>query len=270
MKKFENKVAIITGSSRGIGKAIAVRLAKEGISIVLNGRNNQRLAETKSEIEKINSRVVTCCCDVSDVAQSKMLIDFAIESFGRLDILINNVGISNRGTIAESKPEVFQKVFESNVFGSLYTTIEALPHIRSTNGSVVFISSVAGIRGLPSLGAYCASKMALRSFAETLRIEEHASRIHIGLIQVGITEIEQQKEAIGADGNAVVLSDRSAKKVQSMTYVAEQVFKNIRRRKFITTLSRIGKLNAFLQPRMPLLVEKIIICASKKFEAGAK
>jgi NAD(P)-dependent dehydrogenase (short-subunit alcohol dehydrogenase family) len=270
MSKFQNKVAIITGSSRGIGKAIAIKLAKEGVSIVLNGRNNQRLLEAKSEIEKIHSRVVSCCCDVSDPAQSKMLIDFAMESFGRLDILINNVGISNRGTIAESKPEVFQKVFESNVFGSMYTTIEALPHIRKTKGSIVFISSVAGIRGLPSLGPYCASKMALRSFAETLRIEEHTSNIHVGLIQVGITEIEHQKEAIGADGKAVILADRSNKKVQTTTYVAEQVFKNIRRRKFITTLSRVGKLNAFLQPLMPLIVEKIIIRVNKKFEAGSK
>jgi len=270
MNRFNNQVAIITGSSRGIGKAIAIKLAKQGVKIVLNGRNKERLEETKSEIEKMNEHVVIYCCDISDAAQSKMLIDFAIESYGRLDILINNVGISNRGTIAESKPEVFQKVFESNVFGSLYTTVEALPHIRKTKGSIVFISSVAGIRGLPALGAYCASKMALRSFAETLRIEEYASRIHVGLIQVGITEIEHQKEAIGADGNAVILADRSGKKVQSTAYVAEQVFKNIRRRRFITTLSRVGKLNALLQPLIPLLVEKLIIRASKKFEAGAK
>ena len=267
MSQFKGKVAIVTGSSRGIGKAIALKLAQEGCSIVLNGRNQERLDEAKIEVEKITPNVITFKCDVSDSEASKQLIDSAIEKFERLDILVNNVGVSNRGTVEESDPEVFKRVFESNVLGSVNPTIPALPHIKKNKGSLIFISSLAGIRGLPNLGAYCSSKMALRAIAEAIRIEEHEHNIHVGLIYVGI---EHKKESIAADGTAVILQDRGDKKVQSMEYVANKVFKNIRKRKFITTLSTVGKLNAFLQPRMPWLVEKIIIKASKKFEERSK
>ncbi len=270
MGHFTGKVAIITGSSRGIGKAVAIALAKEGASIVLNGRNLERLETTQKLILNITSNTTFFCGDVSDENQSKNLIAFALKTFGRLDILINNVGISNRGTIEESLPAVFKRVFESNVYGSIFPTIEALPAIKKNKGSIVFISSVAGIRGLPGLGAYCSSKMALRAIAETLRIEEHDSGIHIGLIYVGITDIEHNKESIGADGKAIILENRTNKKTQSIDFVAKSILGNIKKRKFITTLTNVGKINMFLQPRFPWLVEKIIIRASKKFEERRK
>lgn len=270
MSKFHGKVAVITGSSRGIGKAIALKLASEGMCIVLNGRNQQRLDAAKIEIEKITPNVSTFCCDVSDPIASKKLIEAAVEKFGRLDVLVNNVGISSRGTVEESNPEVFKRVFDSNVFGSVNPTIPALPHLKKNKGSLIFISSLAGIRGLPNLGAYCSSKMALRAIAESIRIEEHDSKLHVGLIYVGYTEIEPKKEFIASDGTIVVLHDRDVNKVQSLEYVAKRVFQNINTRKFITTISTLGRLIAFLQPRVPWLVEKIIIIASKKFSERSK
>jgi NAD(P)-dependent dehydrogenase (short-subunit alcohol dehydrogenase family) len=270
MGKLFGKVAIITGSSRGIGKGIALALAKEGVAIVLNGRNQDRLDETQKLLFEETANVVSFCGDVSDEKAAKEMIEFAISSFGRIDILVNNVGVSNRGTIEESAPSVFRRVFESNVYGSVFPTIYALPQIKQNKGSIVFISSVAGIRGLPGLGAYSSSKMALKSIAETLRIEEHVSGIHIGLIYVGITDIEHNKESIGPDGKPVVLENRTNKKTQSIEFVANKVLQNIKSRKFITTLSRVGKLNQILQPIVPNLVEKIIIKASKKFDEGRK
>jgi short-subunit dehydrogenase len=134
----------------------------------------------------------------------------------------------------------------------------------------VFISSLAGIRGLPLLSAYGASKMALRGIAESIRIEEAKHGIHVGLIYVAMTEIAHNKEAIGADGAMVVLETRKNRKVQSTEFVARAVAKNIRQRKFITTLSGLGKLNSFLQSRFPSLVERIILMNMKKFEEGSK
>ncbi|MBK8925411.1 MAG: SDR family oxidoreductase [Crocinitomicaceae bacterium] len=262
---MNGKVAVITGSSRGIGKAIAIDLAKQGAYIVLNGRNQQRLDETLAEIKKIHEHVISICCDVSIVAEGKRLIDAAIDKFGRLDILVNNVGVSMRGNVADLNPEVFKTVFESNVYGVVNPTIPAIAHLRKTKGSIVFISSLAGIRGLPLLSAYCSSKMALRAIAESIRIEEHANGIHVGLIFVGVTEIEHNKETIAADGSMKILKDRAKSKVQSTQQVAEAVRKNIVRRKFITTLTGIGKLNKFLQPRYPMLVEKIILKSLHKF-----
>ena len=268
--KLLDKVAIVTGSSRGIGKAIAVELAKQGAFIVLNGRNEERLKETEIVIRKIHQNVISFCCDVSDADASKQLIQTAINHFGRLDILINNVGVSMRGAMAELNPVVFQKVFESNVYGTVNPTIPAIPYLRKTSGSIVFISSLVGIRGLPGLSAYCSSKMALRAIAESIRIEEKKHDIHVGLIQVGFTEIEHNKETISADGSLKVLNVRDKTKVQTTEQVALAVLKNIKKRKFITTLTGIGKLNKFMQARFPMLVEKIVLNNIHKFVEGSK
>jgi NAD(P)-dependent dehydrogenase (short-subunit alcohol dehydrogenase family) len=271
IQNFTGKVAIITGSSRGIGKAIAIALAKKGAYIVLNGRNHERLQETENEIRAIHSHVISVCCDVSSIQGGKFLIDEAIEVFKKIDILINNVGVSMRGNVADLNPEVFKTIFESNVLGAVYPTIPSIKYLRLTQGSIVFISSLAGIRGLPSTSAYCSSKMALRALAESIRIEEAKSKIHVGLIYVGITEIDDGKETIASDGSKKVLESRNGKKgVQSKESVASAVIKNISKRKFLTILTPIGKLNAFLQPRFPLIVERIILKNLKKFEERNK
>jgi short-subunit dehydrogenase len=270
MGKYTGKVAIITGSSRGIGKAIAHELAKEGAFIVLNGRNTERLAEAETLIQTIYNEVISVCSDVSTIDGCQLLINTAIERFGKIDILINNVGISMRGNVADLNPEVFKTVFESNVLGTVYPTIPAIPYLRKTKGSVVFISSLAGIRGLPGLSAYSSSKMALRAIAESIRIEEAKNHLHVGLIFVGITDIEHNKETVGPDGKMRVLASRKGKKVQSTEEVAKAVLRNIKRRKYASVLTPLGKVNAFLQSRFPLLVEKIILANIKKFEEGSK
>tara|TARA_B110001452_G_scaffold399_1_gene366 strand:+ start:400 stop:1212 length:813 start_codon:yes stop_codon:yes gene_type:complete len=266
MSRLQGKVAIITGSSRGIGKAIAIELAKKGVSIVLNGRDSSRLEETAKELKKIHKNIISVCCDVSIADQSKDMVSQAIENFGKLDILVNNVGVSMRGNVAELNPEVYKTVFESNVLGAINPTIPALNELRKTQGSLVFISSLAGIRGLPYLSAYSSSKMALRAIAESIRIEEKQNNIHVGLILVGITQIDHNKETISSDGTKIILKNRDSSKVDSTKTVAEKVIKNIQKRKFITTLTPIGKLNKFLQARLPMLVEKIILSNLDKFK----
>lgn len=268
--KYKGKVVVISGSSRGIGKAIALEFAEKGAFIVLNGRNEERLSETLKEVKKIHENVISVCCDVSTIEGGQLLIDQAISSFNKIDYLINNVGVSSRGHVADLHPSVFKTIFDSNVLGAVNPTIPAIKHIRETKGSIIFISSLAGIRGLPSLSAYCSSKMALRAIAESIRIEEKKNNIHVGLIYVGITDIENDKEAIDADGSKILLASRKDKKVQSTQSVAKAVVKNINSRKFITVLTSIGKINAFMQPRYPLFVEKIILKNIKKFEEGNK
>ena len=266
MSNLKGKVAVITGSSRGIGKSIAIELAKHGAHIVLNGRNQSRLEVAKLEVGKIHSNVVSYCCDVSDPIKANKLIETAIQSFGKLDILVNNVGVSMRGDVADLNPDVFKKVFDSNLLGSVYPTIPAIKQLRKTQGSLVFISSLAGIRGLPYLSAYSSSKMALRAIAESIRIEEKKNNIHVGLVLVGITQIEHNKETISSDRSKKVLKKRDSSKVDSTERVAKKVLKNIQKRKFITTLTIIGKLNKFLQARFPILVEKIILGNLTKFQ----
>lgn len=269
-EKFQGKVAVITGSSRGIGKAIAMELALQGTTIVLNGRDLSRLTDAETEIRTITENVISVCCDVSTTEGGQLLIDETIKAFGKIDILINNIGVSMRGNLADLNPHVFKTIFESNVSGAVNPTIPAIKYLRITKGSVIFISSLAGIRGLPFLSAYSSSKMALRAIAESLRIEEKKNELHVGLIYVGYTENDPGKETIAADGSKIILNPRKGKGVQTKESVAKAVIKNISKRKFISVLTPIGKLNAFLQPRFPMLVENIIIRNLKKFEDESK
>jgi short-subunit dehydrogenase len=259
------KVAVITGSSRGIGKAIAFELASKGASIVLNGRNLGRLNETELEIQKCHHRVISVCCDVSTIQGGQFLIDETIKQFGKIDILVNNVGISMRGNLADINPDVFKTVLESNILGVVYPTIPSIRFLRETKGSIIFISSLAGIRGLPCLAAYCSSKMALRALAETIRLEEAKNNLHVGLIMVGYTENDDGKETLSSDGTKILLYPRTGKGVQTKESVAKAVLNNIVKRKFLTVLTSIGKLNAFLQARFPMLVERILLKNLNKF-----
>lgn len=266
-KTFQDKVAIVTGSSRGIGKAIAIELAKNGAKVVINGRNKERLNDVEQQLKLFSTHVAVFQGDVSDEKQAEALVQFTISTFKRLDILINNVGVSMRGAFVDLNPSVFKQVFESNVYGSVFPSIPALKHLRKTKGSLVFISSLAGIRGLPDLSAYCSSKMSLRAIAESIRIEEKQHHIHVGLIQVGITQIEHYKETIAADGSMKTLKMRTETGAQTTQQVAIATLKNIQKRKFLTTLTGIGKLNNWMQARFPMLVEKIILKNLHKFKA---
>jgi NAD(P)-dependent dehydrogenase (short-subunit alcohol dehydrogenase family) len=269
-KIFQGKVAVITGSNRGIGRAIAFEFARNGASVVLNGRDQVKLTETEEELRRINPEVESVCCDVSTEAGGQLLIERTVSRFGRIDFLVNNAGVSIRGNFADLKPEVFRSVYNTNILGAVYPALSAMSYLRLTAGSIVFISSVAGIRGLPSLSAYSSSKMALRALAESIRIEEFRHNIHVGLICVGPTEIDEGKAVMSADGTPVVLDRRTGRGVQSQEDVARAVIRNISKRKFITVLTFMGKLNAFLQPRFPGLVERLILRNLKKFEEGYK
>jgi len=269
-KRFLNKVAIVTGSSRGIGSAIALALGEEGAKIVLNGRDDVRLQEVQSELKSKGIDVIYCQGDVSDANQAQALIDFALQTYGQIDILINNVGISSRGYLAELHPSVVEQVFRSNVFGTIFPTQMALKALRQTKGSVVFISSLAAIHGLPGLSPYSASKMALTSFVESLRIEEHAHKVHIGHLQVAMTEIVHNKEVVAADGSKQVLAARQKGKVLTMQEVAADCLNLLAQRKYRNTQTLLGKMNRILNSISPLIVEFILRKNIHKFEENSK
>ena len=190
---FNNKVAIITGSSRGIGRAVAEALASEGASVVLNGRNSAQLNDTLSEFREAGYTCQAIAGDISDYDFCESLVRKTIEQYGKLDILINNAGISTEGSIEESHPATFRRSFEVNVLGVIYPAKAAIPHLKKTKGSIVFTGSVAGFIGLPGFAAYSGSKMALTAITKSLRIELAASDIHVGLNYVGFAENDVDK-----------------------------------------------------------------------------
>ncbi|WKN31530.1 SDR family oxidoreductase [Porifericola rhodea] len=264
--KFEGKVAVITGSSRGIGKATAILLARQGAKIVLNSRSVDKLNQTAEELSNSGFEVIAIPADVSKVEDCRRLIEDSVSHFERIDILVNNAGMSSRGYFEELDPQVFQDMMNINFLGCMYPTRFAVPYLKESQGSVVFISSVAGIRGLPETIMYCASKMALTSVAESLKVELAEYNIHVGLVYVGITKNEAGKRVIGKDGKLVALESRDDRNAQTPEEVAKSVVRNIRKRKFKSVLTTLGKLNYVANLVMPRVVDRVLVKAKDRIK----
>jgi 3-oxoacyl-[acyl-carrier protein] reductase len=140
MVRFENKVSIVTGSSRGIGRAIAVRLAQEGAKVVITGRDEKALAEVRAQVPTSAAIVL----DLREPEAATKLVQFAIDTFGALDVLVNNAGATKRGEFLELTDADFGDGFALKYFGAMRSTRAAWPHLKASNGTVTFISGVGG------------------------------------------------------------------------------------------------------------------------------
>lgn len=261
---FSGKVVIITGSSMGIGKALAIHLCSHNARVVLNARNEEKLTSTKDELAARGMEVVAFAGDVTNDEVAKNLIQFAINSFGRLDVLVNNAGTSMRGRIETVNPDVVRDIYEVNTISPLVLSRYAMPFVKESKGHIIFISSLAGLRGLPLISIYSSAKMALTSLADALRVEHQSDHIHIGIVYVGITEVEQGKNTVGADGELIPLDPRSGFYVASTEQVAVAIGNNIRHRKKKTVIGIVGKAFYFINRYLPVVLEFAIKRSYKK------
>src|SRR5690606_20537934 len=161
---MKNKVVIITGGSSGIGRACAFAFGKEGAKIVITGRDANKLEEVSDGLANMGVETLALIADVSNERNSEILVEQTIQRFGRIDILINNAGISMRALFEDLEMKVFKKVMDINFYGTVYATKYCLPHILEAKGSIVGISSINGYRGTPARTAYTASKYAMQGF----------------------------------------------------------------------------------------------------------
>lgn len=162
MTQFKNKKAIITGGSRGLGKATAIAFAKEGIDIAITGRNEAVLKETVAELETYGVKAIYAAFDISDYAQVKANIKNIIATLGSVDILVNNAGIAAFGTFNDMEVSQWSQIIQTNVMGMYYVTKEVLPYLIAQNeGEIINVSSTAGLSGNASTSAYSASKFAV-------------------------------------------------------------------------------------------------------------
>jgi len=263
---FTNKTAIVTGSGMGIGKAIALELCRQGAHVVLNGRNAERLEATHQEFLQQRFSVIAVRADVTLPEECDMLVNETIKSFGRIDILINNAGIAISDRFEDYQPEVFDAVIRSNIHGSAYPTLKALPYIKETKGSVIFISSVAGMLGLPTASAYSAGKMALTAIAQSLKIEMHGTGVHIGIVHVGFTQNDDNKRLLNARGEKIKVAERPRYLQQTQQQVALSVLRTIEKRRFKVILTVIGKLNGLMSRLFPGTVMRIIMASQKRMK----
>lgn len=252
---MEGKVAIITGSSRGIGLATAVKLGEQGCKVIINGRNEGRLDVAVANLKAQGIEAYGFAGDLADPTVAKSLVDYAFSKYNRLDIVVNNAGLSMRGLFSELEPEVFREIMDANVINAMNVSRYAIPHLETSKGSLVFVSSVVGIRALPYTSVYSSAKMALTGLAEALKIELKKQRVHVGIVYVGYTQNASDKTVMNAEGAMIPLKPRDGGIADTPEGVAGLILKNIRKRKFKTVHSMPGKINSILNRFMPSLVE---------------
>ena len=199
------KVALITGATRGIGKQIAITLAKEGYDIALNYRKvNEDLESTKKEIEELGVKCLTVQGDVSIFEDTERFVKEVIEKFGQIDVLVNNAGITRDGLLMRMKEEDFKAVIDTNLIGTFNVTRNAIPFMsKARSGRIINISSVVGISGNPGQTNYSASKAGVIGFTKSLAKEMASRNILVnavapGFIQTSMTDSlkDEQKQAI--------------------------------------------------------------------------
>src|SRR5438128_2265241 len=186
-RSLEGKTAVVTGASSGIGRAAALELARRGANVVLAARRAERLEAAVRECEALGVRATAVVADVTSPDDCRCLI----ESAGDVDILVNNAGFAVFDAIETAKPEDLEAMMETNYFGTVWCTQAALPRMLARGaGTIVNVSSIAGIMGYARMGGYCATKFAIVGFTEALRDEVIGRGVRVALVCPGTTDTD--------------------------------------------------------------------------------
>ncbi len=200
MHPLHDKVALITGGSSGIGRATALRLAGFGSRVVVAARNQAALEEVAREAEKFGIRALAVTTDVTQSDDCRRAVEATVSQFGRLDILLCSAGLSMRTYFENSDLAAMEQVVRVNFLGTLYATYFALPHIKKSRGSLVAMSSLTGLRGIPSYSLYGATKFAVQGLYDSLRLELARDGVHVGVISPGFVDTPLRDHVLGPDG----------------------------------------------------------------------
>ncbi len=255
---MKDKVVIITGASSGIGKALAYEFSRRGSKIVIGARNKEHLADIAQDINQKGGDVIFAITDVSNEIDCKNLIHTAIDHFGKIDILINNAGISMRALFEKTDLKVIKRLMDVNFWGAVYCTKYALPHILAQKGSVVAVSSIGGIKGLPARTGYSASKFAMDGFMESLRGENLKNDLHVLIAYPGFTASNIRNTSLSGTGDQQGESPRNEGNMMTAEEVAQHIYKAVARRKNKIILTMQGKMLTSINKFFPDMLDRII------------
>ena len=185
MKRLAGKIAIVTGSSSGIGKAIALTFGKEGASVVVAARRKDLCEKTAAQIRKNGGDAMAIQTDVTDEAQVVRLITETVKRYGRLDLLVNNAGIGGGGRIESTSTETFDRVMNTNLRGTFFCCRAGFRQMKQNGGTIINMSSVAGVQAWAGTGTYSASKHGIMALTKSLADEGRAYKIKVSAICPG-------------------------------------------------------------------------------------
>ena len=255
---MDKKVIIITGASSGIGRALAFEFASRNYKLVISARNEKNLESVKNDLINKKCEVVSVIADVSIEDDCRKIIETAISNYGKIDILINNAGISMRAIFEELELKVLHKLMNTNFWGTVNCTKHALPWLLKSKGSVVAVSSIAGFAPLPGRTGYSSSKYAIHGFLQTLRVENIKKGLHVMIAAPGFTASNIRMTALIGDGSEQGETPRAEEKLMSAEKVAYFIANGIEKRKRTVILTTQRKMIVLLYKFFPKMMDKII------------
>ena len=261
---LKGRVVVITGASSGIGEAMAKVYSKIGAKVVLGARSEEKLAALTAEIKEAGGEAAYCAADVTKPEDCKALIDKAVEVFGGIDVLICNAGISMRAIFDDVDLSVLHRLMDVNFWGTVYCAKYALPYLQASKGSLVGISSVAGLHGLPGRTGYSASKYAMTGLLETIRIENIKKGLHVMVACPGFTASNVRFSALVADGSQQGSTPREEGKMMTAEEVARIVAKGIAKRKRLCLMEAEGRATHFVKKFAPGFLDKMFYWVMSK------
>ena len=257
--KFKNKIIIITGASSGIGKACAFEFARQGAKVILAARTESNLKKVETEIIKSGGEAYSIITDVKKIDDCKNLIDKTIKKYKKIDILINNAGISMRASFEDLDLSVIKELMDTNFYGAVYCTKFALPYLLKQKGTVIGISSITGLTPLPGRTGYAASKHAMDGFLNTLRLENYRKGLNVLIVHPGFTNSNIRNTALNKNGFAQGETPRDEQKMMSSERVAQIIAKAAHKRERDLILTNQGKLAVWLHRNFPGITDRIIL-----------
>jgi short-subunit dehydrogenase len=256
---MKDKIVVITGASSGIGKALAFEFGAKGAIVVLAARNLEKLQEIVSDLNKRGFQALAVQTDVTIESDCRELVEKTLEKYGRIDVLINNAGISMRSLFIDLQLDVMRRLMDTNYWGTVYCSKFAMPHLITSGGSLVGVISIGGYIGMPGRSAYAASKFAVRGFLDTVRVENRKTGLHVLVVAPGFTSSNIRRAALLADGSLQGETPRDENHMMSAEAVAAYIYKAVvkKKRQLILTFVQ-GKLTVFLGKFFPKFLDKQI------------
>jgi short-subunit dehydrogenase len=258
---FGEKRVIVTGASSGIGKAVALRLADEGAWLVLAARNAQRLDSLATECQRRGGKAAAVPTDVADESQCSALVQRTQETYGCIDMLVNNAGIDVVAKL-EELPDLclFRQVVDVNFYGTVYCTYYALPYLQESRGRIVNISSLGGMLAIPYNTSYVASKFAVMGFSDSLRMEVEQAGVSVTVICPSFVVTEFHERYLDKHGRPKGPSGRAIYTESTMTAdQCAQIILRAARRRQRQVVMRPGPLALWLKLIAPGLVDRVTI-----------
>ena len=240
--KWDNKVVLVTGSCRGIGVEIAKQLLDMNARVVFHSKHTP-LPVDPSIIEAFTfNRAIFLQADLRNASEVEQVIAAAIDKFERLDVVINNAGISAFGSMEQIELSIFREVLDTNLLGSVHISKAAIPALKKTKGSILYVSSLAGLFGVPRYISYSMSKAALRQLRDGLALELHDTGVHVGLVYLGFVDNDTAKYALDSVGNKLAIPQRNKLLSISKRYASKSILTSVEKRKSVSYIPLSGKL----------------------------